>query len=117
MPRKRTAGGAAAVTAATRFNEAGALCPGKGHQQAQAARPHVDASMRPGLYAPEKAAACNWHVNVREASMRPGLYAPEKASVSFSLGGAHRRFNEAGALCPGKADGGLHLLRCRGALQ
>ena len=64
-----------------RFNEAGALCPGK---------------RAPPAY-PRRAA--------RLASMRPGHCAPEKGRPPCRPASGSARFNEAGALCPGKSSG------------
>ena len=63
------------------------------------------ASMRPGHCAPEKAPVVRGGVSLeRQASMRPGHCAPEKDGESSRRKGARpARFNEAGALCPGKS--------------
>ena len=51
------------------------------------------------------------------ASMRPGHCAPEKAAAARRSPPAPSRFNEAGALCPGKGPGWPDLVLVRGELQ
>ena len=77
MPRKRAEEGPGGAGRG-RFNEAGALCPGKGLVAG------TDARSDGG------------------ASMRPGHCAPEKDGAAPIVGASVARFNEAGALCPGK---------------
>ena len=67
------------------------------------------ASMRPGHCAPEKGPSARFlRPRFRLASMRPGHCAPEKGFAYASGISVLHRFNEAGALCPGKGAVQLH---------
>ena len=69
----------------SRFNEAGALCPGKSRCADGKTRRVPPASMRPGHCAPERVGRGAVLVGRRAASMRPGHCAPERGAGSVLL--------------------------------
>ena len=80
MPRKRPARPRPAAAPPVASMRPGLYAPEKERAVGLGA---VDApaSMRPGLYAPEKNAFASGQLLTLKASMRPGLYAPEKRAI------------------------------------
>ena len=92
-----------------RFNEAGAINPGKRRTAAMERENATAASMRPGQLTPENLTDCEYairHLHGCSASMRPGQLTPENCVKLESPGPRPIRraasFNEAGAINPGK---------------
>ena len=85
------------------FNEAGAINPGKPRGGQHGVHRLRFASMRPGQLTPENVPKVERVKLGGRASMRPGQLTPENFSpVRHWWRRAWRRFNEAGAINPGK---------------
>ena len=85
----------------TRFNEAGADCPGMRLAPCHPCGQPFPASMRPGQTAPECVTWEDPYFFEICASMRPGQTAPECLQQVLAGLCGNTRFNEAGADCPG----------------
>ena len=83
-----------------RFNEAGAFCPGYWLPRPNDHASPFLASMRPGHFAPDIGRRPGRRAGRARASMRPGHFAPDMTPKSGPRS-TTRRFNEAGAFCPG----------------
>ena len=101
-PEKAATFGGRTGAPAPRFNEAGALCPGKRPPSGPGSAPPAPASMRPGHCAPEKGPVTLSGRRERVCFNEAGALCPGKRRIPLPYGGRRRSFNEAGALCPGK---------------
>ena len=83
----------------------GQLTPENGAKK-ELLTPIIIASMRPGQLTPENVQHLPEHVDLRlRASMRPGQLTPENRRLRMLRLRRSRRFNEAGAINPGKPTG------------